>query len=436
MPYSSIDDLDKDLKNVLPKHAQSIYMRAFNSAVLDQGKSEDVARRIAWAAVKRKYRKGEDGKWHPISSNRISFNRTTREDCGEFWKYPDVVVTKRGVMNKKYKSNEMIDGMYAPPVLPIVVDHPESDYPTIIDILELPQIGIGINMRKDTKDDERRTIYDFMIPKILKNTNDRMEDDELNEVSIVYSPECDELDEDMEYNGKQYNAIEKAKRLYHVAVMDMDHPACTLDDGCGIPCGCNKNNKEVNNMDETETPEKLELSNEETSEVSEQPIENPQSETVEEPTQEEEEVTEDEHVTEEPPVVEPPKPEENKKPCEHIAIIAGLNKEIESLKAKIEEMTPGYNSFIENQKKIDGEFLAIINSKVPNFNRNGMTTEQLEQLAIALNKEEAEKAKKIDTAKKVYSQMNNRESISEEILSIAEINTNARKKIEKKIRGE
>ena len=59
MPYSYPDNLPTYIKN-LPAGAQKIFVAAFNS-VLDDGGSEDKARRVAWAAVKKKYKKNYDG---------------------------------------------------------------------------------------------------------------------------------------------------------------------------------------------------------------------------------------------------------------------------------------------------------------------------------------------------------------------------------------
>ncbi|MBB3062220.1 ChaB family protein [Microbulbifer rhizosphaerae] len=67
MPYQSINELPKNVKNPLPKHAQEIYKEAFNSAEQQhKGKSdtEERAAKIAWNAVKEKYEKGDDDKWH------------------------------------------------------------------------------------------------------------------------------------------------------------------------------------------------------------------------------------------------------------------------------------------------------------------------------------------------------------------------------------
>jgi cation transport regulator len=74
MPYSSNSELPGSVQNVLPKHAQDIYRESFNSAY-DQYKDpddrkgdvnrEEVSHRVAWSAVKQKYEKGADDRWHP-----------------------------------------------------------------------------------------------------------------------------------------------------------------------------------------------------------------------------------------------------------------------------------------------------------------------------------------------------------------------------------
>lgn len=74
MPYSTVTELPASVKNVLPAHAQDIYKEAFNSAYdeyMDESKRrgdtsrEEAAHRVAWNAVKTKYHKGHDNKWHP-----------------------------------------------------------------------------------------------------------------------------------------------------------------------------------------------------------------------------------------------------------------------------------------------------------------------------------------------------------------------------------
>lgn len=67
MPYRSIDELPKNVRSPLPKHAQEIYKEAYNSAHeqhKDKDDREERAGRIAWSAVKEKYEKGDDDKWH------------------------------------------------------------------------------------------------------------------------------------------------------------------------------------------------------------------------------------------------------------------------------------------------------------------------------------------------------------------------------------
>jgi cation transport regulator len=70
MPYASKEDLPSALRAHLPPHAQDIFRAAFNNAWATYGahqpsRREEIAHRIAWAAVKRRYRKlGEN--WVPI----------------------------------------------------------------------------------------------------------------------------------------------------------------------------------------------------------------------------------------------------------------------------------------------------------------------------------------------------------------------------------
>ena len=72
MPYSQISELPDNVKNVLPEHAQAIYKEAFNNAWdeyknpdnrRDDADREEVAHRVAWSAVKKKYEKGHSGEW-------------------------------------------------------------------------------------------------------------------------------------------------------------------------------------------------------------------------------------------------------------------------------------------------------------------------------------------------------------------------------------
>jgi cation transport regulator len=77
MPYSKNNDLPDSVKTHLPAHAQDIYRETFNNAYKeykDPGKRrnkndplDQVCHRAAWAAVKKKYKKGKDGNWHTKS---------------------------------------------------------------------------------------------------------------------------------------------------------------------------------------------------------------------------------------------------------------------------------------------------------------------------------------------------------------------------------
>ena len=73
MPYKSTRDLPESVRDNLPEHAQDIFKEAFNSAwdeYADPDKrrgresQEEVSFKVAWAAVKNEYEKGDDDKWH------------------------------------------------------------------------------------------------------------------------------------------------------------------------------------------------------------------------------------------------------------------------------------------------------------------------------------------------------------------------------------
>jgi len=67
MPYRSNVDLPAPVRNHLPDHAQDIYREAFNhdfAAHAGDLRQEEIAHRVAWAAVKRSYVKIDDH-WLP-----------------------------------------------------------------------------------------------------------------------------------------------------------------------------------------------------------------------------------------------------------------------------------------------------------------------------------------------------------------------------------
>lgn len=71
MPYDKRSELPKQVKDNLPAGAQSIFRKAYNNAWdeykhPDKRKGDDsreeVANKVAWSAVKKKYEK-QDGEW-------------------------------------------------------------------------------------------------------------------------------------------------------------------------------------------------------------------------------------------------------------------------------------------------------------------------------------------------------------------------------------
>lgn len=71
MPYRANSELPRNVRSHLPGGAQDIYRSAFNRAwdsYADDRLHEQIAHRIAWAAVKRRYRK-TDGGWAKSTVN-------------------------------------------------------------------------------------------------------------------------------------------------------------------------------------------------------------------------------------------------------------------------------------------------------------------------------------------------------------------------------
>ncbi len=62
MPYKTNKDLSAQVAHHLPFRAQTIFRKAFNNALEEYG-TEEQAFKVAWAAVKKMYKKGQDGMW-------------------------------------------------------------------------------------------------------------------------------------------------------------------------------------------------------------------------------------------------------------------------------------------------------------------------------------------------------------------------------------
>lgn len=69
MPYKKKKDLPDSVKDSLPKHAQDVYIAAFNSSFDDNG-DEAESHAIAWSAVKRIYKKNKEDEWVKKSKSK------------------------------------------------------------------------------------------------------------------------------------------------------------------------------------------------------------------------------------------------------------------------------------------------------------------------------------------------------------------------------
>ncbi|RXJ83325.1 ChaB family protein [Arcobacter sp. CECT 8985] len=72
MPYKSINELPKQVKDNLPKHAQEIYKEAYNNAWEEYKEPKDrkgdisreeISHKVAWSAVKNVYKKNDKDNW-------------------------------------------------------------------------------------------------------------------------------------------------------------------------------------------------------------------------------------------------------------------------------------------------------------------------------------------------------------------------------------
>ena len=61
-PFPSSSALPPSVQRRLPPHAQEVFRTAYNRC-LEEYEDVEHARRIAWGAVARSYREGQDGRW-------------------------------------------------------------------------------------------------------------------------------------------------------------------------------------------------------------------------------------------------------------------------------------------------------------------------------------------------------------------------------------
>ena len=73
MPYATDADLPTRIRKSLPAHAREIFRAAFNASFNSYAanpRREEIAHRVAWAAVKRRFIK-RDEEWVERDMNRV-----------------------------------------------------------------------------------------------------------------------------------------------------------------------------------------------------------------------------------------------------------------------------------------------------------------------------------------------------------------------------
>lgn len=104
MPYTK--DNPPDRIKGLPKHAQEIWISAYNSAIKQYDGDEEKANATAWAAVKKAgYKKNEEGKWVKMSEKEPNFDEVEIFEIGI---YPQGHFTRKHLdeIVENYDSNK------------------------------------------------------------------------------------------------------------------------------------------------------------------------------------------------------------------------------------------------------------------------------------------------------------------------------------------
>lgn len=104
MPYSSTSRLPASVRNTLPKGAQTIYRKAFENAWEEykdpdrrrgRASREESAHKVAWSAVKTKYKKNGEGKWSSRGTgNANAADKSKSGTAGSSRKSPTAKPTK------------------------------------------------------------------------------------------------------------------------------------------------------------------------------------------------------------------------------------------------------------------------------------------------------------------------------------------------------
>jgi len=102
MPYS-LKNPPERIKG-LPKHAQEIWIKAYNNALKQYNGDETRANKVAWAAVKKGgYKQNKDGKWvkgEGLSMNKLQqFIKLLISDAKSVWKSKDAEQEKQNILS-------------------------------------------------------------------------------------------------------------------------------------------------------------------------------------------------------------------------------------------------------------------------------------------------------------------------------------------------
>lgn len=351
MPYSSINDLPSSIRNALPTHAQRIYLSAFNSAY-SQYKDDSRSAAIAWAAVKRKYKKNEKDEWVAKSEDWDSL----------FIDTGDIVWELKGEVEEPYVvatiSNTEIDqvkDMMTPSALKKIVDMINGKSVALITTAEGGDMKVNLDHEHILKD--KRILPRAKVVKAwLEKTGSRLE----AKAKILLNkdhPEFEMLRNNInngfidgvsiEFKAKNFEMVNGVRKLIDVLIGGLaftGRPVCRT---------CKITEIAIKSFAVMEADE-LEKKDMEDDTMTEE--EQPKVETeIVETKAVETEVAEEQKPAEQPDKVEV-KSEVKADETDYKALFEAKSKEFEELKTKVEA--------IEKKLEVKGEAEAIVKSEL------------------------------------------------------------------------
>lgn len=247
MPYSKSEPPER-IKS-LPDKAQEIWIAAFNAAFKEYKDDDEAANKVAWAAVKKKYKKEGDA-WVARANEcmthiNASLSPKVREETleGRAYLVAPAIALVEGVHAGSqgpayYPPDELARNIQAWNGIPIPINHPKRGDEHIScnapDVLEAANVGRFFNAFYDSGKVKGEIWIDIekcglLAPQVLESLRaGRL----LETSSGLWS---DDEYTAGEWNGESYTAIVRNIIPDHFALLPNGKGACSCADGCGTP---------------------------------------------------------------------------------------------------------------------------------------------------------------------------------------------------------